>query len=211
MVRTAPSSKGTRTRERLVATVAAIFNRRGYAGTSIDDVMRASGLTKGGIYRHFNSKDALAISAFDYAVSTHAARIREHLGTLERADDRLLAVVRALASVANDSPLPGGCPIMNMAVECDDGAGPLYTRLRTRARRAMSNLINQVAEIIQDGVSNGELRSNLNATDEATALIGSLEGALMLSKLYADPIYMHSAAQRAERHVNTLIAPRFRS
>ena len=50
-----------------------------------------------------------------------------------------------------------------------------------------------------------------DATDEATALIGSLEGALMLSKLYADPIYMHSAAQRAERHVNTLIASRFRS
>ena len=58
--------KGELTRQRIVALAAPIFNQKGYAGTALSDLMRATGLEKGGIYRHFESKQELAEDAFDH-------------------------------------------------------------------------------------------------------------------------------------------------
>ena len=60
-------SKGDQTRERIIAKAAELFNQRGLEGTSMADLMKATGLEKGGIYRHFASKEAVAAEAFDYA------------------------------------------------------------------------------------------------------------------------------------------------
>jgi TetR/AcrR family transcriptional regulator, transcriptional repressor for nem operon len=60
--------KGELTRERIVRRTAPLFNQQGYFGASLADIMRATGLEKGGIYNHFGSKEALALEAFDYAV-----------------------------------------------------------------------------------------------------------------------------------------------
>ena len=62
-----PAAKGARTRRKIVAAAAPIFNQRGYDGSSLSDLMAATGLKKGGIYRHFAGKEELAAEAFDYA------------------------------------------------------------------------------------------------------------------------------------------------
>src|SRR5262249_16855404 len=58
--------KGEQTRKKIVQAAAPIFNQRGYEGSSLNDLMEATGLQKGGIYRHFTSKEELAAEAFDY-------------------------------------------------------------------------------------------------------------------------------------------------
>src|SRR5258707_2125465 len=60
-------TKGEQTRKKIVQAAAPIFNQRGYEGSSLNDLMEATGLQKGGIYRHFSSKEELAAEAFDYA------------------------------------------------------------------------------------------------------------------------------------------------
>ena len=60
-------SKGGQTRQRIVAKAATLFNQRGFDGSSMADLMEATGLEKGGIYRHFSTKEELAEEAFDYA------------------------------------------------------------------------------------------------------------------------------------------------
>src|SRR2546429_6648187 len=60
-------SKGAQTRQRIISEAAGLFNRRGYHGSSLQDLMEATGLEKGGIYRHFSSKEELAALAFDHA------------------------------------------------------------------------------------------------------------------------------------------------
>src|SRR5580658_4888713 len=60
-------SKGEKTRQKIICKAAPIFNQRGFDGAALSDLMRATGLEKGGIYRHFNSKQQLAGEAFDYA------------------------------------------------------------------------------------------------------------------------------------------------
>src|SRR5215469_4932825 len=59
--------KGQKTRERIVAEAASLFNQRGFEASSMSELKEATGLEKGGIYRHFSSKEELAAKAFDYA------------------------------------------------------------------------------------------------------------------------------------------------
>ncbi len=200
------ATKGERTRERIIATVAPVFNQRGYAGTSLEDVMSASGLKKGGVYRHFESKDELALAAFEHSLSMQAARVRDAANSAMTAEGRLTALARALARNGDDPAVAGGCPLLNTAIECDDATGPVYPKLRTRARRAMTSLIKFTEQLVRDGVTSGEFRGDVNANDEATALVGSLEGALMLTRLYGDASYVQHAAARIEARAHALLA-----
>ena len=56
-------SKAQETKTRIIEQAATLFNQQGYSGTSVSDLMRATGLQKGGIYNHFVSKDELALEA----------------------------------------------------------------------------------------------------------------------------------------------------
>ena len=62
--------KGEQTRREIIRKAAPIFNQKGFEGAALSDLMQATGLEKGGIYRHFDSKEQLAAEAFDYAWST---------------------------------------------------------------------------------------------------------------------------------------------
>lgn len=196
-------TKGERTRERIVAAAAPLFNKRGYAGASMADLMAATGLEKGGIYRHFESKDDLALAALDHGLSLHRERIVSFVEAEHGAVARLAALARALVSLVEDPVLPGGCPLLNTAVESDDGKGPSYTALRRRARTGMRQLIAQARRSFELGITRGELATSVDAEAEAELFIATMEGALMLSKLYDDPRYLRRAAahvaQRAEQ------------
>ena len=54
-------TKGQQTRRKIIEAAAPIFNKRGYEGSSLNDLMAATGLKKGGIYRHFSSKEELLV------------------------------------------------------------------------------------------------------------------------------------------------------
>ena len=70
-------TKGELTRQRLVSEAAKLFNQRGYDGSSMLDVMEATGLEKGGIYRHFASMDELGLALVEESVQTLRAMLRE--------------------------------------------------------------------------------------------------------------------------------------
>ncbi len=87
-------SKGDQTRQRIIAEAASLFNRRGFEGGSLLDVMEATGLEKGGIYRHFSSKEELAAAAFDYAWNQASAARRQEVDSIENNADKLLRMIR---------------------------------------------------------------------------------------------------------------------
>jgi len=201
-------SKGERTRERIISTAAPIFNRLGYSGATVADLLAATGLEKGGLYRHFASKEDIALAAFDHAVRLHGDRIRSYvIAAGPSASARLLAVAEAIASLAENPVVPGGCPLLNTAVESDDAEGPMYPALRSRTRRAMTRLLGAVRDMIVDGIASGEFRKGLDADVEASGVVASLEGALMLSKLYDDSTHMRHAVERVRALTDALAAP----
>jgi AcrR family transcriptional regulator len=197
-------TKGELTRERIVAAAAPLFNQRGYSGASMADLMAATGLEKGGIYRHFASKEDLALAAFDHAIALHRERILTVVEPRRGAVARLTALGEALASIAEDPAVPGGCPLLNTAVESDDGEGTSYAALRARARGAMNQLIGYARRIIQAGITTGELSPDLDPAEEAEMMIATFEGAVMLTRLYAEPRYVRQAAARLARQAKRM-------
>jgi TetR/AcrR family transcriptional repressor of nem operon len=72
--------KGEQTRQEIIRKAAPIFNQKGYSGAALSDLMRATGLEKGGIYRHFESKQELAGDAFDHAWKIAMDTLRRNRG-----------------------------------------------------------------------------------------------------------------------------------
>src|SRR5215471_8423377 len=111
--------KGQRTRERIVAEAASLFNQRGFDGSSMSELMEATGLEKGGIYRHFSSKEELAAEAFDYACKAALDILMHDLDRVPNSVDKLRQFI---ANFVDRRPaIPGGCPLMNTALDADDG------------------------------------------------------------------------------------------
>ena len=196
-------SKGEQTRERILARSAQLFNRQGYFGASLTDIMRATGLEKGGIYNHFSSKEQLALEAFDYAYRLVEQRVRQALAGKLNAIERLLALISVFQSIIEDPPVVGGCPILNTAIEADDA----NEVLRDRARAAMDDWRTTIHRIVNKGIERHEVRPGIDADEVASIFIATLEGAIMLSNLYKDPIHIHRAASHMTHYIETMRLP----
>jgi TetR/AcrR family transcriptional regulator, transcriptional repressor for nem operon len=191
------TSKGQKTRERIVAEAANLFNQRGFEGSSMSDVMAATGLEKGGIYRHFSSKEELAAEAFDYAWKS-AFEMRIH--DLEQVPNSIEKLKRFIVNFINGRPaVPGGCPVLNTAVEADDGN--LF--LRDRVRAAWREWRDYLAEIVAAGLKRKEIRPEVDAKQVATVIISSLEGALMIARLERNKEALLTAQSHLERYLDT--------
>ena len=195
-------TKGMQTRRRIVELAAPVFNRQGYVGASMRDLTGATGLEKGGIYNHFGSKEQLALEAYDYSLSrVSEGLVRSQDGATD-AVDRLQRMIRAFAKFARKPAVAGGCPIMNTAIEADD----THPELRDRARESMTQWHRLIGRIVKDGIAVGTLAADTDPYVLAALLTASLEGALMLSRLYNDPAYTDRVVDHLVAHVETLRA-----
>jgi TetR/AcrR family transcriptional repressor of nem operon len=187
--------KGERTRQRIVRKAAAVFNQHGYSGTSLSELMAETGLEKGGIYRHFESKEDLAVAAFDYTWSEVNRRRMEILDAIPTPLGKLHGMVDSFAQ--KPSVVPGGCAIMNTAVDADDG-NPV---LRTHAREALREWLNYLEGLVVEGVAQGEIDKKTSPASVASIIIATLEGSLMMSRLTND----RSPLCHAREHLHHLL------
>jgi AcrR family transcriptional regulator len=194
-------SKAEQTRDNIIRQAAELFNQKGYSGSSISDIMRATGLQKGGIYNHFKSKDELALEAFEYASRLVSQRIWEAVRKKKNAIERLQALVSVYLDYVDDPPLEGGCPILNTAIESDDA----HPALRDRVRDAVNEWRNLIDRIIQKGIARGEIQPSVEPDVVATIIISTVEGAVMMSKLYGDPIYLERAINHLKNYIENLL------
>ena len=178
-------NKGESTRRRIIEQAAPLLNQRGFSGCSMQDIMDATGLEKGGIYRHFSSKEELAGEAFLYALEQAVKTRTDGLEHLSGALARLRYLIHRF--VDTPSPIPGGCPLLNTAVEADDG-NPL---LRKLVRQAFADWAKRLAAILNQGIESGEIRSNISAAQTADTIIAALEGGLVLSRLRGNREPLH--------------------
>jgi AcrR family transcriptional regulator len=197
---TTTGTKGERTRRRIIELAAPVFNRRGFVGASLRDLIEATGLEKGGIYNHFGSKELLALEAYDYAMTRVTESLARSQDGATDAVDRLTRMIRAFARNARRPAVEGGCPIMNTAIEADD----THSELRDRARESMTLWHRLVGRIVKDGKAEATLAADVDPYALASLITGSLEGALMLARLYDDPVHMDRVVDHLVAHVETL-------
>src|ERR1700680_336239 len=193
--------KGERTRQEIIRKAAPLFNQRGYDGAALSALMRATGLEKGGIYRHFSSKQALAAEAFDYAWrATLAARIHD-LEAISNTVDRLKQLVANF--VERRGIIPGGCPLLNTAADADDG----NVVLRERARKALRGWRSYLISIIRAGIKVREIRPGVDSKKLATLIISSLEGAIMLCRLERSEEALLAVQVHLDSYLETEVRP----
>jgi TetR/AcrR family transcriptional repressor of nem operon len=162
-------TKGQRTKREIVEKAAPLFNKKGFEGTSLSDLMHATGLQKGGIYRHFSSKEQLATAAFDYS---WGKAVQERLGGVAGVPDcvnRLKLMIDNFVQLRSGL-VPGGCPLMNTAVESDDGNA--WTR--------------RLSEITIEGIKKHQIDPRVDPLKLSHQIIASLEGALLINRLRDD-------------------------
>jgi TetR/AcrR family transcriptional repressor of nem operon len=189
-------TKGEQTRRDIVEKAAPLFNQKGFEGTSLADLMQATGLQKGGIYRHFSGKRELAAEAFDYAWE------RAVRGRLDGVADVPDGVDRLKKTIANfverrAGLVPGGCPLMNTAVEADDG-NPL---LRARARRALQGWTERLSRITAEGIQKHQIDRSVAPRKLSQLIISSLEGALLISRLQNDEEPLRAMRQHLDEYL----------
>jgi len=190
-------TKGEQTRREIVQKAAPLFNQKGYQGTSLSDLMDATGLQKGGIYRHFSSKQDLAAEAFDYswrkAVHGRLDGIEEVADCVNRLKKMIENFVEIRAGL-----VPGGCPLMNTAIEADDG----NAILRARARRALRHWTERLSLITSEGIRKRQIDPRVHPLKLSQLIIGSLEGALLISRLQKSEEPLRSVRQHLDDYLD---------
>jgi TetR/AcrR family transcriptional repressor of nem operon len=160
--------------------------------------MQATGLEKGGIYRHFDSKQQLASEAFDYAWSKAVEARFEGTQEISNSVDRLQQIVRNFRD-RRTGLVPGGCPLLNTAIDSDDGNLPL----RNQARRALDKWLDRLAAIARQGQKRGEVRPRVDSAKLATLIVSTLEGSLMLSRLQRTDATLDVACRYLDDYLET--------
>jgi TetR/AcrR family transcriptional repressor of nem operon len=193
-------TKGEQTRLRIIESAAPIFNRLGYDGSSLADLMTATGLKKGGIYRHFASKEELAAAAFDYTWdSVWKARMRD-------IDPEAMGIANLKQRIVNfverRSPVPGGCPVLNTAVSAAEG----NSVLRSRVTKALRTWRESLEAEVEKAATRGEVRAGVDSKTVATLIIATLEGALMISRVERNSDALLRAKAHLFRYIDTEIA-----
>lgn len=193
-------SKGEETRQEIIRKAAPIFNRKGYSGAALSDLMRATGLEKGGIYRHFESKQELAVEAFAHAWKISFDARFEGVGKISNTVDRLKQIVRNFRD-RRAGLVPGGCPLLNTAIDSDDTNPPL----RAKARQALSSWVDRLRSIAEEGKRRGEVRSEVDSAKLATLIVSTLEGSLMVSRLQREDEPLDSACRHLEEYLESSV------
>jgi AcrR family transcriptional regulator len=190
--------KGEETRQRIIAEAAPLFNKKGFAGCSMQDVMEATGLEKGGLYRHFSGKEELAAEAFRYAVERIDRLRSEKIDRSQGAVGELRSIVARFVDTRSD--VAGGCAIFNTAIEEDDG-NPV---LRGLALEALREWKSRLVRIVEQGIRAGEIRNGTVPRRVAHVLIATLEGALAMSRLEGTKTALEDAETMLHQYLEGL-------
>jgi TetR/AcrR family transcriptional regulator, transcriptional repressor for nem operon len=190
-------SKASRTKQRIIEQAAILFNQNGYAGTSINDIMKLTSLQKGGIYNHFKSKDEIALAAFDLTFDLLKRKVLVDVPNRHHAIDRLVAIVDGFKGFTQEATIIGGCPILNTAVESDDTHAPL----RSRTQQAANEILVIIESIVELGIRQQEIVATANPQEISIIIISTIEGAIMLSKLYDTDMYLDRAIEHLHQYI----------
>jgi len=191
-------TKGERSRQKIVETAAVLFNQKGFTGCSMGDIVAATGLEKGTLYGHFSTKEELAVLAFEYAWKDTSDKRLRNIDTVFHAIDKLKLHIN---NYVNTPSFPGGCPLLNFAVDVDDG----NPALRARVRAALKNWEGVLAKIIEEGQTAGEVDPKIDPHSVANLVISMLEGATAVARINKRSAALHNAQRHLNQYLETVV------
>jgi AcrR family transcriptional regulator len=170
------TDRGGETRRRILDVAAQAFADRGYAGTSLSDVLKASGVTKGGFYFHFPSKEALALATLRYKQEQWAGAVLAAVLRHPRAVDQLEAMVEALCDLHEHDQ---SCRAVNRL--CTE-LGDEHPELRPQLGTQLTTWVDMVAAVVRKGQEEGDLRPDVEPLVVAEVAVESFIGVETVSE-----------------------------
>lgn len=191
-------SKAKKTREFIIERSATVFNTKGYAGTSLNDLMQATGLTKGAIYGNFENKDEVAVAVYHYHVHRLNTSIHDFLLPEKTMIGKLIGLTEFYRQNWKSICERGGCPIANTAIEADDNA----PYLKGEVQKSISDWAQRLARVIEKGMERGEIKKVPSPLDYGYSIISQLEGGILLAKIMNQSKHINAALDRIVTMIN---------
>ncbi len=192
-------SKAEQTSQYIIETVSPIFNKNGYSGTSMSDITKATGLTKGAVYGNFKNKEELALEAFSYNVKFLVDKVRSILNDIESPIAKLFALTNFYREYYTHNLPKGGCPLLNVAVDANHTNPELFQR----AKHIIKKLTNGISKMIIDGIEKGEIKSTIDPEKYGGRIYCMIEGAIFTSLMLKDDNYLMDMMNHIDKMIQT--------
>jgi AcrR family transcriptional regulator len=174
------------THQRIVETAARAIRRSGYDGTGVADIMKEAGLTHGGFYAHFSSRDAMLAEAADLAGADTLA-IAERIFAEAPQEQALFALMNAYLSNEHTANIESGCALAALGSE--------MPRQAPEVRRASTRRIKEMVALVE-----GQMANQSNAHEKALLAIATMVGTLLLARAVDEPELSQDFRQAALKH-----------
>jgi len=181
--RTAPSRKEV-THERIVGAAARAIRRSGYDGTGVADIMKKVGLTHGGFYAHFASREAMLAEAADRAGAESVATLTR-VAAAAPPQKALRAMIRAYLSKEHVADAETGCPVAALGSETP--------RQASRVRRAATRRIKEVIDLV----------AQHSPDQDALVTVATMVGALVLARAVDDAKLSEALREASVKHFDS--------
>lgn len=180
------STKAEKTTAYIIETVAPVFNKHGYIGTSMSDLTDATNLTKGALYGNFENKEALALSAFEYNRNLLLNAINEQLSIEGDALQKIDNLIKFYKKYDVFTLEMGGCPILNVGIDA------LHNNrlLAAATKETLKEIEGKIALVLENGVNNGEFKIPVTPMQFAKQLVTILQGSIAMATLTSDRKYL---------------------
>lgn len=196
------TGKAERTTQYIIETVAPVFNRNGYEGTSMSDLTKATGLTKGAIYGNFENKEVLALAAFRHNAEFVFRKLSTVVAQEESRLDKLRAIVRFYRTYHRTIPSLGGCPLLNVGVDASNLNGPIASEVRKMVKKVTEDM----AKIIGSGIKRGEINP-VKPDSYANIFYSTIQGSVYMMSILDDPVYLQDGMDALDQIIERELRP----
>ncbi len=183
-------TKAEQTTKYIIEKAAPIFSTKGYAATSMADITKATGLTKGAIYGNFENKEAIAIAAFLKNVNDLLKKITKHQEKGKTPLQKLYLITDFYRNYNEYSKHLGGCPILNIGVD----ANHQDTKLIVKVQDVITRTQNNIVKLVELAKAEGEIKAHVDADKFAKLLYTRIQGAVFMNQTMGDKRYLIDTA-----------------
>ncbi len=171
-------SKGELTKDKILVEAARLMHKKGFEATTINDLLKATGLKKGCLYFHFSGKDELSLAVLQKARAEFFA-FMDSLFEGKTPGDRLNNLFKGLQDAQRDMGFSGGCIFGNTALEMGDKD----ENLSAFVRGVFDEITEKVQKVVKAAQVAGQIRKDVSAGILARHIVMTIEGGIMLTRL----------------------------
>jgi len=191
---------GKQTREAILKAATRLMQIRGYNATSLDDVLRESGVGKGSFYYYFKSKEDLGYAILEHVVAAFIERtvVPCFADEAQRPLDQVRCFLDRIVQAQRASSCVGGCPLGNLASELSD----VHEGFRARLAQVFLAWRERLTLTIREAQRRGDIGDDCRVEEVAQFLVASLEGAILMTKVTKDIAVMEQCVAEMKRYLS---------